>query len=58
MDLTTIVDALSWIMTILSAGFLAYGGWLCFYHLTADRVQPRTDKASARPDSRYALTLD
>jgi hypothetical protein len=48
MNLTTIVDALSWIMSILSAGFLAYGGWLCFYHLIGDRVRTRPTGARAR----------
>jgi hypothetical protein len=48
MNLTMIVDALFWIMSILSAGFLAYGGWLCFYHLIADRVRTRPGRIPAR----------
>jgi hypothetical protein len=58
MDLTAIVDALFWIMSILSAGFTAYGGWLCFLYRSADREQPRSGRAWARSNwSRGALPI-
>jgi hypothetical protein len=48
MNLTMIVDALFWTMSILSAGFLAYGAWLCCYQLIADRVWTQPGRTRAR----------
>lgn len=46
MDWTTTLNALFWIMGVVSGGFLAYGGWLCLLHLAIDRKQP--GKAATR----------
>jgi hypothetical protein len=57
MDLKTIADALFWLASILSAGFLTYGGWLCLYHLTADHVPSRADETGAGSTGSHSPAL-
>jgi hypothetical protein len=53
--MTTILNDVFWFMGVVSASFLAYGGWLCFdYYLTGADELPQSGKTEAAPDWPHA----
>ena len=52
-----IVDALYLLMSILSGGFLAYGGWLCLSQVISDLNQPESAKLWWPSDLQRAARL-
>lgn len=40
MDWTTILNGLVWVMGLLGASFMAYGGWVCLRQLIGERAPP------------------